>query len=231
MKHIEHYPEILNPSPSQQPTFFSSALAVLKSSFGKLWPISLLTLFIAVFLPVVIFINEIKLDPPLFVTEWLKLIIEGIIFFFILEIVRHRSMSFTARQLLRNFVMMSYVGPTQGVVEALKHFREALEKRTSTDSIQSITVAWHKWHIVEQALSNDTISHLSTEGEIVVWLLKNRDELEPQKCNSILKSLSAVQDYESLNQDEFAELLNRLERFLKAINPVYSKAGSLGGSL
>jgi len=217
MKHIERFSKPWNESPSRKVTFTESAYAVLKSSLGRFWPISLLSLFTIVFLPALIFINDIKLDRPLFVTEWLKLSIEGIIFFFILEIVRHRSLSFTARQLLLTFVTIYYVGPIQDVIGSLKHFREALESHNSTEAIQSVTVARQKWNIIEYALSENAISHLSNEGEVMLWLLKHRHELEPRRCNAILRSLSTVQNFSSLNVSEFEELLNRLEAFSNSI--------------
>jgi hypothetical protein len=107
MKEIEHSSPPWNDAPSRRDAFLESTLAVLRSSLGKRWPVSLLGFGLVMFFPTLIFRflwKEITLEPALFVTEWLHLTIEGVFFFFILEIIRHRSLSATANQAMIDFV-------------------------------------------------------------------------------------------------------------------------------
>lgn len=228
MKHIERFSEAWNSSPSYKVTLVASTIEVLKSSLGKFWPAYFLAIIAILFFPALVFWNEIKLDPPLFVTEWLKLVIEGIIFFFVLEIVRHRSLSFTAHRYLINFVSVNYFIPIRGVVDSIRSFREALERHIPADASQNIKSARDKWDLVEHALTDDALSRLPTEGGIVSWLLKNRNELAPKRCGAILKSLATVQYRESLNQSELDELLSRLEVFLGSITSLFGDEVSVG---
>jgi len=217
MKHIERFSEPWNSLPSHKVTLLESAIAVFKSSLGKFWPIYLFFILFILFLPVGIFRNEIRLDPSLFVTEWLKLIIEGIIFFFVLEIVRHRSLSFTAHRFLVNFVITNCCIPIREVIDSVQQFRKELVDRNQTAANKSIKLARDKWYIVEHALSHDSLSRLPSDEGITQWLLKNRTMLEPELCSAILRSLGSVQYAESLNESQLEDLLSRLHRFLDSV--------------
>ncbi|MGH9971441.1 MAG: hypothetical protein ACREBG_27105 [Pyrinomonadaceae bacterium] len=171
MKHIEFSSEPWNPSPSKYGTLFESAVAVLKSSLGTSWGVTLLAILTIVVLPIPVFylLNKIQFDPASFVTEWLKLTVEGIIFFFILEIVRHRSLSFTARQLLITFVATNYIIPLQGMIESLRHFHDGLLGNASFEPIPTITSVRHHWNVVKYALSDSALANLPVGGELIVW--------------------------------------------------------------
>lgn len=225
MKHIEFSSEAWNPVPSKYGTLFESAVAVLKSSLGTRWAVSLLVILTIVVLPIPIFyfLNEIRFDPASFVTEWLKLTVEGIIFFFILEIVRHRSLSFTARQLLINFIATHYVIPLQSMIAALEQFREGLLGNTSLQPISAITTARHHWDIVKHALSDSALANLHIDGDLLVWMQNHRSALDVRRCDAIVSSLSSVQSADSMNPREFEELCKRLETFLHSTSRISSK--------
>lgn len=214
MKHIEHHPEPLNPFPSREATLRRAALAVLKSSFGKFWPVYLLLLLLVVFGPTIYFWHEIRLEPAEFVTEWLKLSIEGVLLFFILEIVRHRSLSANARELLLNSLTANYILPLQEVTASLKGFRDSLVAHDQVESGRFILRARANWRLLEHALSNDFLSRLPAETGAGPWLLKSRDALNAERCGNILKSMATVRDPEHLNVGEFDDLAGRLEKFL-----------------
>jgi hypothetical protein len=222
MKHIEYSSEAWNTSPTQTGASFESTIAVLKSSLGKRWPLSLGLLIIVVFLPVpvFIFISKIRLDPALFVTEWLRLTIEGLLFFFILEIVRHRSMSFTARTRLSSFVAFSYLAPIQGVIESLENFRQKLESNNAGAATESITDAREKWRFIEQNLSDSALYHLTPNEEVISWLLRCRNELQLERCTKIMESLSRAQMVGDLNQGEFGEIIAKLQIFLTKMKSI-----------
>src|SRR5262245_14526351 len=92
-----------------EPTFIESAKSVFSSHLGHRWPLKLLILLAIVFWPVLAYWESIRLDPSLFVTEWLKLSVEGIVIFLILDIIRHRSLSVSARQSAHRLLFMTYV--------------------------------------------------------------------------------------------------------------------------
>jgi hypothetical protein len=217
MKHIEQHPEPVNPFPSREATLRRAAVAVLKSSFGKFWPYYLLFLLLVVFGPAVYFRHEIRLEPAGFVTEWLKLSIEGVLLFFILEIVRHRSLSANARELLLKSLTANYILPLQEVIDSLKGFRDSLKAHGLAESEQSILHARTNWRLVEQALSNDFLSRLPAETGAWPKMLKSRDALNAERCGNILKSMAQVRDPEHLNVIEFDDLSGRLERFLHEV--------------
>ena len=223
MKELECLPPSGSLSHAPKGTFLESAAAVLLSSLGKFWPVSLLGLLSIVFLPAIIcvYYHFIKIDPGMFVTEWVKISIEGILLFFILEIVRHRSVCFTARRALLNFVTFNYLIPIQGMIEFLKNFQVGLEKGAANDTTQNITSARQRWSVIEHALSDEALYRLPSEAEAAFLLSQWRSALGLKRCNDILRSLSTVQHLEKLNQAEFKELLKRLESFSNTVRNHY----------
>src|SRR6185295_5696858 len=140
MKEIEHSSPPWNDSPSNHGEFLESILAVLKSSLGKQWPVWLIGFALVMFLPTLVFrfvLKEIVFEPAHFVMEWIHLSIEGVFFFFVLEIIRHRSMSVTAHQSMINFVKWNYVTPTRRLIAALKHSREPLEQAQLIETLRA----------------------------------------------------------------------------------------------
>lgn len=207
----------MNPAPSREVTLRHAASAVLKSSFGKFWPVYMLVIFGVVLGPAYIFRHEIRLEPAEFVTEWLKLSIEGVLIFFILEIVRHRSLSATARGLLLNYLTATYILPLQESLNSLKSFRESLEGGDQTESARSITSARNNWRLIENALSGAFLSRIPGEAETSSKLLRSREALKPDRCNNIMRSLSNVRDPERLHRADFDELVGLLENFLRDV--------------
>src|SRR5205823_3125744 len=146
--------------PSRRGEFLESTFAVLKSSLGRRWPVWLLGFGLVMFSPTLIFRfvrKEITLEPGLFVTEWLHLTIEGVFFFFILEIIRHRSMSSTAHRAMINFVTWNYIIPSQRLIAALKRSREPLERAQLIETLRAATEAWTS---LTRSLSDDVLHHL-----------------------------------------------------------------------
>jgi hypothetical protein len=210
MKEIERSSAAWNPSPSSRVTLIDSALAVLKSSLGTRWPLFLFFLLLVMIGPSLFcrfVLNDVTLDPPLFVTEWLHLSIEGVFFFFILEIVRHRSLSSTARQSLHDFVSWNYVIPLERLIPSLKRSREPLERKESLDTLTS---ASDDWTIIRHALSDEALNRLPNDSALPVWILSHRAALDPTRCTALLNSLNSG----SLKPQEFDELLGRLQKLL-----------------
>jgi hypothetical protein len=210
MKDIERTSPPWNDVPSKRGEFLESTLAVLQSSLGSRWPVWLIAFAVVMFLPTLIFrfvFKEIVLEPGLFVTEWLHLTIEGLFFFFILEIIRHRSMSVTAHHAMVNFVTWNYVVPTQRLIVALKRSREPLERRELVETLRAATEAWSS---LRRALSDDVLSHLPADESLPVWIRDNRYKLDIAQCELMLTSLNAS----TLKGIDHEKLVGRLDAFL-----------------
>jgi hypothetical protein len=132
MTHIEHESEPWTPPAARPVNLLTSGVEVLKSSLGRHWQLKVFVLVLMVLMPSILFRlnHKIEFDSALFVTEWLHLSIEGIFFFFILEIVRHRSLSFTAHESMVRFLTRNYEQPVQVLLDSMKNFRELLASRT-----------------------------------------------------------------------------------------------------
>lgn len=210
MKEIERSSPPWNDSPSKRGAFFESTLAVLESSLGKRWPAWLLGFGVVMFFPTLLFgffWKEITLEPGLFVTEWLHLTIEGVFFFFILEIIRHRSMSATAYQAMVNFVSWNYVFPAQRLIAALKRSRLPLEEEQLIETLSSAAEAWTT---LQRALSDDVLNHLPNDARLSPWIIDNRVKLDIKRCAMVLTSLNAG----TLRENDYEKLVGGLDAFL-----------------
>jgi len=90
-------------------------------------------------------------------------------------------------------------------------------------------MARNKWNTIEHALSDEAISRLPSEQNIGIWLMQKREELEPERCSAILRSLSSVQYITNLNHSELQELRTRLGAFQSSISKLYNNSHSHGG--
>ena len=221
MTHIEHDSEAWNTQPSTSVRLLASAVEVLRSSLGRFWPFFLTLLVVVMLLPALVFglLGRVRLDPALFVTEWIHLTIEGMFFFFILEIVRHRSLASTSRESLIAFVSLNYLDPIQDLIASLRQSQEA-QPETDTNYIQTLAIAGNAWAIIEHALSDDALNHLPKREALVVWIISNRNALDLQRCAAILQSLNAG----NRNHEELRELLQRLEAFRVSAKRLCGKA-------
>ena len=212
MKEIEHSSPPWNDSPSRRGEFFESTLAVLRSSLGRRWPAWLIGFAVVMFSPTLLFRflwKEIELEPGHFVTEWLHLTIEGLFFFFILEIIRHRSMSATAYQAMVNFVSWNYILPTQRLIASLKASRESLEGEQLIATLSSAAEAWTN---LERALSDSVLNHLPNDARLSPWIIDHRVRLDMKRCALMLASLNAG----TLRQRDYESFVERLEAFLQS---------------
>lgn len=202
--------------PSKRVNLFTSAREVLRSSLGRFWPLFLLLLVVVMLGPTIIYVfaGKIELDPALFVTEWLHLSIEGVFFFFILEIVRHRSLSFTAHQSLVRFVTLNYEGPATVIIDSIEQFSKVLNGDQSIDRNEMLGRAWSNWAVLERALSDDALKLLPSTAALEVWLMRNSLKLERRKA--LLNSISSVRYAGELVQAEYDEFLRALGEFLNS---------------
>jgi hypothetical protein len=216
MTHIEHESAPWTEPVIKEVSLLDSAVHVLKSSLGARWGLKIVLLAIIVLIPgFVLFItHRIEFDPALFVTEWLHLSIEGIFFFFILEIVRHQSLSFSAHQSMVHFVTVNYEKPIARLLESIRVFRHALSENSRIELNKSVNNAWGSWTVVNRGLSDQAIRLLPGTAALEVWSMRN--DLRPERCGSLLASILGAKHPRELDQSEYEELLAALERFLKA---------------
>jgi hypothetical protein len=208
-------------------SFFVSAKAVLKSHLGGRWlPFKLLFLSALVFWPVFAYRKSIEFDRPLFVSEWLKLTLEVVLLFLILEIVRHRSISFALRQSTHRILLTSYVVPVRTIITALRAFRQCVDQGDLKNGALILRAAWQAWKALEFALSDESIKSLPYEY-MRSQLVRCRLELKPAGCGSILMSLLAMRQPMEFNAGEFEDLLSRYEGFLTALDGIGEDNGSL----
>lgn len=224
MSFFEHLTRETTPETEDKPpalagddNFFDSARAVLKSHLGGRWlPLKLLLLSALIFWPVIAYRESIEFDRPLFVSEWLKVSLEVVLLFLILDVVRHRSISFTLRQSTHRILLTGYVMPVRTVVTALRTFRQNVEERDMEKAVTILRIAWQAWKALEFALSDESIKALPYEymrSEIV----RCRLELGPPLCESVLTSLLALRQPTEFIVSEFEDLLSRFETFLTAL--------------
>lgn len=200
--------------------YIDSFKKVVESHFGDRWlPLKLAGLIVLVFWPVAAYWDSIKFNRSLFVTEWLKIIFEGILLFLILEIVRHRSVAFDARQTVDRILLTNYAVPARTIITALKTFRQDVGKGDMQAAASVLRSAWRAWKAVEFALSDVSIQSLPYD-HLRNLLLRCKLELKPARCESILTSLRAMRSPDELVGDEleeFEELLDRYTAFLAAM--------------
>ena len=203
--------------------FFESGRAVLRSHLGKRWGIPLLVVLAIVFWPLGFYWKSIQFDPALFVTEWLKLSVEGVLLFLILEIVRHRSTTFVLRETNRNLLMVTYLKPSSSMLTALQAAQDYLRKNDVANASSLIHTAWRAWKTVDQALSDKSIGAVHDES-MRNGLLNFRLALKPVRCESLLKSLRAAHKIKEFNQSELQELIDRSENLVSDLNTLQKSA-------
>lgn len=223
MMHIERPSKSQSPVSTNRNSFIDSALEVLQPALGEHWRIVIPALIAIVFAPVLIFCHEITFDPALFVTEWLKISIEVIVFFFVLEVVRHRMESSDAKQALIANLTSNYLGPVRAAVVCLKGFQEAAGKSLEQNAIESLEMARHNWKALEQALSYDTLKPFNVDAALISWFINTRNELNIQACGAIFQSLSTFGQSKRYNTADLQQLLSRLETFMHSIEELLNR--------
>lgn len=204
-------------APVTEPNLFESAKAVLRTHFGARWPLKLPLLFALVFWPLVTFWQSIKLDRAMFVTEWIKLSTESVIIFLILDILRHRSLSASMRESSHRLLVVGYVVPARTIITGLHAFHQHVDQGDMTTASEYLQKSLEAWKALEFSLSDAAIQSLPSE-ELRTQLVRSRFKLKPARCDSILKTFRAMRNKSEFNPDEFNELTDRFENFVKAIN-------------
>jgi len=221
MTHIEHDSDPWVPPSPKPVNLLTSAVEVLKSSLGEYWQFKVFLLVVGLLTPSIVFslAHKIEFEPAEFVTLWLHLSIEGIFFFFILEIVRHRSLSFTAHESMVRFLTRNYEQPVQVLLVSIKDFRNLLCDRTG-DLPATVKSAWRNWSIIKTGLSDEALRHLPGSAALEVWSMRN--DLRPTRCGDLLGSILGANNPSELDNAEYTELLTALENFLNSIKHLHA---------
>lgn len=217
------------PPAQQKIDIFTSAATIFKQYFGRFWTIFPLVLLAVAFWPILAFRKLIVFNPAAFVTEWVKISVEVVLLFLIIEIVNHRNTTRNENQSLHSLMMANYIAPGKRMIELLNIFRKELESDDSAEATRAVLAVCDDWSIIENALAYDHLSTFHGEREIAVQLLQKRNKLDPTRCKSILNSLTTDLSPESFNEGEFKELLERLEAFRDDVKSLLATPSILGG--
>jgi hypothetical protein len=201
--------------------FSEAAKTVLQSHLGKRWLLSLLALAVIVFWPIAAFWRVIALEPARFTEEWIKLAAEGVLLFFLLEIMRHRSASVVARRSVGSLIA-AYEQPLEQLMNSLRALKARVGEKNDAEFTSLAREASRAWSTLERGLSDEFI-HRLPEG-LRTTLLIHRLELKPERCTSILRSIRAAERTKQINLDELSELIGRCENLLTAFISLRSAA-------
>lgn len=195
-------------------SFAEAAKAVVQSHMGGRWlPFKLTALVALIFWPVLFYRELIRFNAALFVSEWLKLAIEGVLLFLILEIIRYRSSSFALRESTERLLTTSYINPLRTLLRTLHDARKEIELQQMDQASAQLRLAWRAWKALEFALSDEAIQYLHND-DVRNELLRARLELKPAHCESVLASLRAIRQSNEFTSVEFEEVVDRFEVFL-----------------
>lgn len=220
MKEIERHANPSNLVPTSDPTLFQSMIAVLTSSFGGKWFLSLVLIAVVILWPVAVFFEKIKLDPPHFVTDWLKVTIEGIIFYFVLEVVRHRSMSFTSRQLFHDSVRSLFLVPLRELAGSLAHLQKVLTTGTSSEVHHAVALVVSDWKLMRRMLERATSGLVPMAKSSEAWFEKQLIIFDIDHFQGLVSSLESMDESNPSpsNSKEIGTLIQKTESLQIAIN-------------
>jgi hypothetical protein len=195
------------------------ALLVLRSYFGKGWPLFAVLLLAVVFWPPFVFRSRIVFAPEHFVEEWLKLGVGGVLLFFLLEIGRARSTEQRAVEKCRRTIHERYVPALKFVLQNLTAFVATTKQqdlRTATTHIDKANLSWHSFEELTQMVTWD----LDSCPEVRSNIAKILDSLDGPSCRQTLKELAAVNTGPIANEDACEKLLVRLGSAIQELESV-----------
>lgn len=194
--------------------FFSAAKQVLESHITRNWIISLAVLVAIIVWPIAMFWNAVRFDPAKFVEEWIKLSVEGLLIFLLLEIMRHRSLAVAAKTGIDR-LLSTYIASAEEIKIALQQTQHAIDEDHVESVGELLQAVAASWRTLAHGLSDEFIhslpEHLRTR------LLAVRLKLKPQRFESLLKSLRVAHSVEEYNRSELQELLERSDRMIRGL--------------
>lgn len=192
----------------------SSIKTVMEEYLGRRWPLALALLAVFVLWPLPAFWGGLSFQPHRFTEEWLKLSVNGLVLFLVLETFRARSASTRQARVADQWVAESLDRPLTALCETLAGVPAARDDLQRQKTAQDIEANWCRLREAVQGGAGPAL----LKDEAGEAFRRAVQQLDPVRCDSLVQGLLPGGLLGSAsNPVEFDELRARLGAFAAAV--------------